>query len=403
MSFVREDFETSPYVDKVFEIRKKAESDNNPDSINATIGSLKDENSKLYVFSSVYRIYDSLPDEVKAAYSSAIKGNPDFLQTVINWVDNGLLNLEKDAIATPGGTGAIDLAINCCLKPGDNILIPEIGWGSYSLMAKENHLNAYTYPLFDGDKFAIEELKKLCKELISKNNKLFFIINDPCQNPTGYSLTHQEWQELIDFFNELSKEGEIIILDDIAYIDFAKEDSRSYFKLFNQLNEKILFLVAFSASKTLSAYGMRLGALLSYNKNKENIDDFTNACVRFARCTWSNSNNGFMHCFNKLFTEHQEEYLKERAEAVSLIAERAEIFLKEAKEVDLPIYPYKDGYFVTVKIEKDKINAYQEALIRNSIYAVPVNKGIRIALCSLNKEKTKGLAKKLKEVLDEIA
>ena len=52
-------------------------------------------------------------------------------------------------------------------------------------------------------------------------DKLVMIINDPCHNPTGYSLTKEEWKEVVDFLNECSKTHKVVLLNDIAYIDFA--------------------------------------------------------------------------------------------------------------------------------------------------------------------------------------
>ena len=45
---------------------------------------------------------------------------------------------------------------------------------------------------------------------------------------------------------------------------------------------------------------------------------------------------------------------------------------------------------------------YHEALMKNHIYTVKVNKGIRVAVCSLSLDKIKGLAKKMKDILDTI-
>ena len=40
--------------------------------------------------------------------------------------------------------------------------------------------------------------------------------------------------------------------------------------------------------------------------------------------------------------------------------------------------------------------------MKEHIYTVKVNKGIRVAVCSLSKEKTDGLAKRMKEIFDEV-
>ena len=55
--------------------------------------------------------------------------------------------------------------------------------------------------------------------------------------------------------------------------------------------------------------------------------------------------------------------------------------------------------FSTDNETRDK---YHEALMANNIFTVKVNLGIRVAICSLSVEKTKGLAKKMKDILDTI-
>ena len=45
---------------------------------------------------------------------------------------------------------------------------------------------------------------------------------------------------------------------------------------------------------------------------------------------------------------------------------------------------------------------YHEALMDNNIFTVKVNKGIRVAICSMNVEACKGLAKRMKDILDTI-
>lgn len=76
---------------------------------------------------------------------------------------------------------------------------------------------------------------------MEKQNRLVIVINDPCHNPTGYSLSKDEWKEVISFLNECSKTHAVVLLNDIAYIDFSsrQEMAKEYFAQFDQI-EKIL-------------------------------------------------------------------------------------------------------------------------------------------------------------------
>ena len=85
---------------------------------------------------------------------------------------------------------------------------------------------------------------------------------------------------------------------------------------------------------------------------------------------------------------------------MDLLNERTGIFLKEAKECDLKILPYKSGFFVTIPVGEnvDKVMADLES---KNIFVIKFDTGIRIGLCSVPKKKIVGLAKKIKESIDK--
>ena len=93
-----------------------------------------------------------------------------------------------------------------------------------------------------------------------------------------------------------------------------------------------------------------------------------------------------------------EEFLKEKAQYIELLKKRSELFLSEAKAADLPLYAYEEGFFITLKVKDNETrDLIHERLLNDHIYAVPVNKGIRIAICSIPLEKIKGLAQRIKK------
>lgn len=120
-----------------------------------------------------------------------------------------------------------------------------------------------------------------------------------------------------------------------------------------------------------------------------------------ARATWSNIPNAAMENFTYVTTTNYDAYMKEKAMYVDLLKQRSEIFTSEADACGLVYYPYKEGFFVTVKIEDNDLrDTFHELLMKQHIYTVKVNKGIRVAVCSLSTEKCKGLAKRMKDILD---
>ncbi len=410
MDFVRKNKNKIPLIDTVFTIVDKAkkakEKYGDNKVIDATIGSLCDENGNLVALNSLYSNFKSIDNKMHAKYAQSFSGNDSFKKNIDDFFFTGVNSkLYRKTIATPGGTGAVSSTIANLANGGDIILLPNIAWSSYDLMAKEYNLISKTYSLFNkNDSFDLDSLKKLITKTLNIQKQVIIIVNDPCHNPTGYSLTKTEWKELVDFLNSIPDDKQVVLLNDVAYIDYSYNlnSSKEYLSLFNNLKQNICVIIAYSCSKSFTSYGLRLGAAIIMNKDKGIVDKIFDAYEKTARSMWSNVNNGAMIAISSLLENHKNIYLVEKQKYIDLLKERSSIILKEANEVNLPYYPYKEGFFITLKINSNIINKYHEELMRNNIYTVKVTQGIRIAICSLPINKCYGLAKRMKEILSII-
>lgn len=408
MSFIRENADVTPIVDTVFTVvRQAAEAKQKfgEDAVvDATIGSLYDEDGKLVAMKTVFENYDRIDDRRKAKYAASFLGNDTFREAVRNWVlgESGC-TLPASVAATPGGTGAVNLTIDLCLEAGQTLVIPNIGWGSYAIMANNAGIGVKRYEMFDGDSFNLNSFNSVCREVMEEQKKLVVVINDPCHNPTGYSMTHSEWQAVIRTLNELSEIGSVVLLNDIAYIDYSYNlvDVRSYMKYFNEISNNVLVVIAFSCSKLMTSYGLRCGAAVLMCKESEKLQVVEGSFEKAARSLWSNVNNSAMDNFYEVVTKHYDSFMKEKDLYINLLHERSAIVVTEAKACGLPLYPYKEGFFVTVKCDNALRDTFHEALIQENIFTVKVNNGIRIAVCSLPVEKCKGLAQKMVNIMKE--
>ncbi len=409
MRFVKDSADLSPIKDTVFAIVSLAVKDKqeNGDLVtDATIGSLFDETGKFVAFNSVFDHYNKIDCRIKGAYAPSFRGDPAYCKNVYQWVTQGSdLALNHCVIATPGGSGAVSAGFMSFLEPGETILIPNIGWESYDLMARQNNLNALAYDLFEDDHFNLRSIQDHVRTVMEKQERIVLVINDPCHNPSGYSMSYEEWNSLIQFLREVSKTHAVILINDIAYIDYSFDlrRSREYMNCFNAFTDNMLAVIAFSCSKALTSYGLRCGAAVIVSPTEEAILETGTMFEKIARSIWSNIPNAAMANFSWVVTDNREEYLSEKQKYIDLIQERSDIFLKEASECGLPLYPYKEGFFLTVRIEDNgRVARIHEALMQEHIYTVVVNKGIRIAVCSLPKRKTAGLAAKIRNVMDQI-
>ena len=407
MSFTKKSADLTPIVDTVFAIVSLAKKDiveNGADVVtDATIGSLYNEEGQLVAFDTVFDHYDAIDHRVKAAYASSFTGNPDYRENVYTWVTNNL-DMPHSVIATPGGSGAVSMGFTTFLDEHETAILPEIAWGSYTLMCHENGIDYVTYKNFDGGHFNFNSLRERIEEIKQKQDRIVIVLNDPCHNPTGYSLSNEEWKEMIALLNSEAKDCNIVLINDIAYIDYANrsmEDARSYMSLFEELSENVMVEVCFSCSKTLTSYGLRCGAAIILAKNAKDVREVEIIMEKKARATWSNIPNAAMANFVWAVTEGRDLFLSEKQKYIDLMKERSDIFLKEADEAKLETYPYKEGFFVTLRIEDNKNrDKLHDAFMANHIYTVKVNKGIRVAVCSLPVRKVKGLAAKMKSIMD---
>ena len=228
MKFLKKNENMERYVDTIFTVVNAAKADK--EGINGTAGCLADENGVLLTYDCVYEIERQIRPIQRASYASSPSGNSDYVDAVSRFVLEDRVTNHHAAIATPGGTGAISTAVRTCLQEGDTILYPEISWGNYKVIAAENGLNVLTYDVYD--------LKDLFSKIDQIPDKVFLVINSPCENPLGHAYGLDEWQKIMDKLNHLDRE--VVLLCDIAYIDYANNDPKAYFKLFNELSDQIL-------------------------------------------------------------------------------------------------------------------------------------------------------------------
>lgn len=193
---------------------------------NGTIGAIMDDEGKLICIPTVEKVLRSLPTNELAAYAPII-GLPAYLEAVKNltFADNkpdGYL----EAVATAGGTGAIHNTIWNYSEIGDSVLTSDWYWGTYNVLCQEAGRKLETYELFDENmNYNIESFTDKVNTLLADQDSLLIIINTPAHNPTGYSLSEEDWDKVLDVCKEHAKGGnkKITLLVDIAYIDYAGE------------------------------------------------------------------------------------------------------------------------------------------------------------------------------------
>ena len=375
--------------------------------VNATIGAFMDEQENLACIPTVEKVFKNLSTENIISYAP-ISGLPDFLDAFINltFADHKP-NAYIEAIATAGGSGAIHHTIRNYSEIGDTVLTSDWYWGPYEVLCQDGLRSLDTYTLFDEQqKFNIVSFSTKVKELLAKQNNLVVIINTPAHNPTGFSLTDSDWDNVLALFKECATryEKRIIPLIDVAYIDYAGEKNacRAFLQKLGGLPFNILPILACSMSKGYTMYGQRTGAMIGVSSCKEVIEEFKNINQYTSRATWSNITHSAMKLMAIIYQDKDllAQVEQERDEYYALIRKRADIFMGEALAANLEILPYIAGFFITIPANNP--DAVCEKLHGDNIFAVPLAKGIRIAVCAVTTEKITGMAAKIATAMQAV-
>ncbi|MBF0547089.1 MAG: pyridoxal phosphate-dependent aminotransferase [Candidatus Riflebacteria bacterium] len=152
----------------------------------------------------------------------------------------------KEILVTAGSKIAIHMAFMGMLDPGDEVLIHEPAWVSYSEQIKLCYGKPLGVPYFE----TVFEFEKY----ISNRTKAI-VINNP-HNPTGKVYSIDELNKIL----ELGKKYNLWLLSDEAYSDFLIDNS---FVSLGALEKPFSRVVIFnSISKNYGISGWRLGYII---------------------------------------------------------------------------------------------------------------------------------------------
>ena len=162
-----------------------------------------------------------------------------------------------NVLVTTGGSEALQIACNCILDDGDEIIIPEPFYPNYHTFVTT--AGASIHPLHtkpeEGYFFADREKIEAC---ITSKTKAIMITNPG--NPTGTCLTRDEMKMILD----VAVEHDLYLIADEVYREFAYETGeRLSFLQFGYGYENLILID--SVSKRFSACGARIGCLISRN------------------------------------------------------------------------------------------------------------------------------------------
>ncbi|MDB5235096.1 MAG: aspartate aminotransferase [Hymenobacter sp.] len=169
----------------------------------------------------------------------------------------GLPVVMEDIIVTTGGSEAILFALLTCLNPGDEIIIPEPFYGTYTAFSIATGVNIVPVTAHIEDGFALPPLADF-ERAISPRTRAVLICNP--SNPTGYVYSRAELESIL----ALCKAHNLYLISDEAYREFCYD--APYVSALELAGAEPNVVVVDTISKRYSACGARIGALVTLNK-----------------------------------------------------------------------------------------------------------------------------------------
>ena len=180
------------------------------------------------------------------------------------------INIE-DILVHSGAEEAIFIFMNSMLKSGDHIIVHYPCYQSLFEIANSIGCNVTKWETFEKDNWELDI--NTLKQSININTKAI-IINCP-HNPTGYQMSNDTLQEIVD----IAREHNILIFSDEVY-RFLEFDEKDRLPAACDIYENAVSLGVMS--KTFGLAGLRIGWIATKNaevyREMASFKDYTSIC-----------------------------------------------------------------------------------------------------------------------------
>ncbi|MGC1391410.1 MAG: pyridoxal phosphate-dependent aminotransferase [Bacteroidales bacterium] len=187
-------------------------------------------------------------------------GNESYRRKLAVYYKKKGINIDySEILITTGGSEAILFALMSCVNQGEEVVTPEPFYANYNGFAITAGIKIVPVTSYIKEDFALPPIGDIEKKITSKTKGI--IICNP-NNPTGYLYSKEELLHL----KEIVKKYDLFLFSDEAYRDFCY-DGAEHFSAMNLEDIENNVIMLDSVSKRYSECGVRIGALITKNKN----------------------------------------------------------------------------------------------------------------------------------------
>jgi Aspartate/tyrosine/aromatic aminotransferase len=165
----------------------------------------------------------------------------------------------SEILITSGGSEALLFGMMSCMNTDEEAIVPEPFYANYYGFSLTAGMRIVPISSTIENGFALPPIEEF-EKLITPRTKSIIICNP--NNPTGYLYSPKELERLRD----IVKKHDLFLFSDEVYREFCYDGSKHFSAMNLKGIEENVVLVD-SMSKRFSACGIRVGALVSHNKD----------------------------------------------------------------------------------------------------------------------------------------
>jgi len=180
-------------------------------------------------------------------------------EKLVKYYETVNINVTADEIIVGAGASeALLFAFQSIMDPGDEVIIPEPFYANYNGFATNAGIKIV--PIFSSIEtgFALPPIEEFEKNITSKTKAI--LVCNP-NNPTGYLYSKEE----LEILRDIAKKHDLYLIADEVYREFTY-DGKQHFSCMHLKGIENNVILIDSVSKRYSACGVRIGWLISKNK-----------------------------------------------------------------------------------------------------------------------------------------
>ncbi|MDC8754455.1 aromatic amino acid transaminase [Erythrobacter sp. sf7] len=254
------------------------------DKIDLGVGVYRTEEGATPVFAAIKAAEQRLVDEQDSKSYLGPEGDMGFVNALMPYIFGGdpTMGGRLSGMQTPGGTGAVRLALALAQKAGvKRVHMGVPSWPNHAQILADLGLELVTFEHANPDGSA--NLDAVLGAIKGAGADGAVLLHGCCHNPTGIDYTAEQWDAIADAF---AASGTFPIID-AAYQGLGQgleEDAAGLRTVLAKVPEAF---IAYSCDKNFGQYRDRVGAFYILGQSSDSLDaPFSNANA-LARACWS--------------------------------------------------------------------------------------------------------------------